>query len=127
MHTVSIESFAIVITISMVEFEGTRIVVLAFHPSEDFPLRIGVLGSEYAFRSTTHVTMSVWFMAKNFVRFAVPDGGVSPLDGRSKVGSRVETFDLADPFTNVHTDAGSSCTVVELLGMVEFIYAISGD
>lgn len=65
-------------------------------------------------------------MAKNFVRFAVPDGGVSPSDGRSKVGLRVETFDLADPFTNIHTDAGSSCTVVELLGIVEFIYAISG-
>lgn len=59
LHTISIKSFAMLITISTVEFEGTRIVVLAFHPSEDFPLRIGVLGSEYEYRSTTHVTMSV--------------------------------------------------------------------
>ena len=100
--------------------------VLAFHPLEDSPSRIGVVGSEYEFWLTTHVTTSVWFMVKNFVMFAGLDGGMLPSNGRSRVASRVGTFDLADPFTNIHADARSFCTIDELLWVVRFIYAISG-
>ena len=41
----SIESFAIVMMMSIVELKGKWIVVLAFHPSDEFPTTMGVAAS----------------------------------------------------------------------------------
>jgi len=56
---VSSESFAIEITRSIVAFNGAKYVVLACHPSEVLPNRIGTTGSTNGCELITHTVGSV--------------------------------------------------------------------
>jgi len=57
--TTSIESFAIVMIMSIVELKGMGSVEPFTQPSEPFPKMIGTFASEYEYLSTTHSTMPV--------------------------------------------------------------------
>lgn len=68
---------------SIVELDGTWMVVFACQPSDTLPWMIGIFGSEYDVSFTTHVTMPVWLIVKAYVWSAGPEGGLVGAKGES--------------------------------------------
>lgn len=120
-HTVSIESFAIIMIISITESDGMWMVVFACHPSDPVPYTIGTLDSWYGALFITHVVTSVWLMAKICVWLAAWEEGELGSKGESRSGSSRETSAFADPFVNIQTIAGSSTIPIDSFDLLAWI------
>jgi len=68
--------------------------------------------------------MPVWLIANILVESATVVGGILPSNGVRSDGSRVVTSPLADPFVNIHTDAGSPGMPIDVLAAVESFCAV---
>lgn len=106
-RTVSMESFATFIIISIVEFDGICSVVLAFHPSDTFPYISGTSASAYGSWFTTQVTMPVWLMVNIRVKSAAFREGPLPSNGDNFVSTSSLAPCLVEPLVSIQIDAGS--------------------